>query len=264
MEVNIRNRIAVIGIVLVGGGVFLARCSGSTSPSPPPPPPRPGSRLPAAPVNLVATPVSTSEISLTWQDKSDNEDAFVIERCLADWEPPERQGCPQGAGFSFVVSVGPNVTGYTNQDLTAADSYGYRVFARNATGKSEYSNTAMATALVGGPPPAAPTGLGAGNLQAFLFCFVGGCIIVWDYDLWWQDNSHNEDGFLIEECWGAECTTFTRWYTVPANSTGLHFGPGSAACGWVWTWRVRAHNAGGYSEPSNPVAVSTLDHPICP
>ena len=37
--------------------------------------------VPAAPSNLTATAVSSTQINLAWQDNSNNEDGFKIERC---------------------------------------------------------------------------------------------------------------------------------------------------------------------------------------
>jgi serine/threonine protein kinase len=251
---RMNRRTLVLGMALAAGGVFSAGCSGSTSPSPPlPPPPPPEQEPPAAPANLVATPLSPSEITLTWQDNSNNEDAFVIQRCAADWGP--EQGCPR-EDFRDFARVATNVTAHTDQGLTAADSYSYRVYALNAKGKSEYSNVATATASVSGPPPAAPTALEAGvPFKSLWLCDESYCYYTWEYDLWWQDNSDNEDGFLLELCAGAGCTAFTRYDTAPANATDYHISAPAVFC-VVWNWRVRAHNGGGYSGYSNSVVVT--------
>ena len=90
-----------------------------------------------APSNLVATAVSTSEIGLTWQDNSSNEDGFRIERCAG-------MGC---TGFTEIATVGANVTSYPNTGLTAGTSFTYRVRAYSAERTSGYSNPATATTL---------------------------------------------------------------------------------------------------------------------
>ena len=62
---------------------------------------------PAAPSNLIATANSTSQITLTWRDNSDNEQGFRIERCT-----------PKGKMCSFVqiaeVIAGSGVGGTTS------------------------------------------------------------------------------------------------------------------------------------------------------
>jgi len=104
---------------------------GGTAPPPPPP---------AAPTNLVATAASSTSITLTWADQSNNEDIFKIERAL-------------GTGaFSQVAAVGANVTTYTDTGLAAGTSYSYRVRASNSGGDSSYSNTATATTQASGGP----------------------------------------------------------------------------------------------------------------
>jgi len=97
--------------------------------------------LPAAPSNLAATAVSSSEIELSWQDKSDNENWFEIEK-------------KTGAGGTCrrVARVGTNVTSYSNTRLNADTTYYYRVTAYNSVGNSEYSNEAGATTLPPLPP----------------------------------------------------------------------------------------------------------------
>jgi transcriptional regulator CtsR len=97
---------------------------------------------PNSPSDLIATPISTSQINLTWQDNSSDETGLKIER-------------KTGTGsYSQIATVGANVTSYSNSGLSARTTYYYRVRAYNNVGNSDYSNEASATTLP--PPPAAP------------------------------------------------------------------------------------------------------------
>jgi len=91
--------------------------------------------LPAAPSNLSATPVSTSQINLSWTDNSSNEDGFKLERST------------DGTTFTPIALVGANVTTFANTGLGRNKRYYYRVRATNASGNSAYSNTASARTL---------------------------------------------------------------------------------------------------------------------
>jgi titin len=98
---------------------------------------------PNAPSNLVATPISSSRIDLSWQDNSSDETGFKIER-------------KTGSGsYSQIANVGAGVTSYSNSGLSTSTTYYYRVRAYNAVGNSEYSSEASAATLP--PPPPAPT-----------------------------------------------------------------------------------------------------------
>lgn len=96
----------------------------------------PGVTVPATPANLAATGTSSSSISLAWQDKSNNESGFRIER-------------KTGAGGSWAAIVtnnAANSTTHTDSGLGAATTYFYRVAAFNSAGGSNtYSNEASAT-----------------------------------------------------------------------------------------------------------------------
>jgi hypothetical protein len=91
----------------------------------------------AAPTNLTATALSSSKISLSWADNSNNETAFLIERSL------------NGVAWSQVATVAANTTAYTDSSLSARTRYYYRVRAVNANTNpatySAYSNVASAT-----------------------------------------------------------------------------------------------------------------------
>lgn len=87
---------------------------------------------PAAPTDLLATPVSTEELALTWTSHSDNETGFRIERGT------------DGLVFSQVGTVGAGVSVFADSGLALSTRYYYRVFAYNSAGDSAASNTAAA------------------------------------------------------------------------------------------------------------------------
>ncbi|MCK4947724.1 MAG: S8 family serine peptidase [Candidatus Aureabacteria bacterium] len=87
---------------------------------------------PAAPSDLSVTAISKSQINLTWQDKSDNEDGFKIER-------RERKL------FEEIAVISADITSFTDGGLKRGKTYIYRVRAFNTAGDSSYSNLDSAT-----------------------------------------------------------------------------------------------------------------------
>ncbi|MEW6039998.1 MAG: DUF1566 domain-containing protein [Elusimicrobiota bacterium] len=90
--------------------------------------PSPGISAPAAPSNLVITAVYISSVTLTWQDNSNNETGFRIERKVS------------GGSYAQVATAGANVTGYTDTGLGEGVTYYWRVCAYNSAGNSAYSD----------------------------------------------------------------------------------------------------------------------------
>ena len=101
----------------------------------------PGS--PAAPSNLGALAVSSSQIDLSWTDNSNNEERFRIDRKTI------------GSMFEQIAAVGADETSYSDMWLVPATPYTYRVRAYNGAGDSAWSNEASATTFAEGeePPP---------------------------------------------------------------------------------------------------------------
>lgn len=83
-------------------------------------------------VLLAALPISAlaAQLTLTWQDNSDDELGFKVERSA------------DGVNFSEIASVGPDVKTYADTSVTPGTKYTYRVAAYNAIGNSPYSNVA--------------------------------------------------------------------------------------------------------------------------
>jgi len=105
---------------------------------------------PAPPTNLLASAVSSTAISLSWADDSDNEAGFKLERST------------NAVDFIQFAAVGPGVTNRTDIGLAPETTYFYQVRAFNAVGNSLYSNPAQAKTLPTPPdttPPAAVTNL---------------------------------------------------------------------------------------------------------
>jgi hypothetical protein len=96
---------------------------------------------PDAATSLEATVSSATEIDLTWQDASDNEDGFRIERQ------------PAGGLWTTAATVGVDTTSYRDTGLSCATDYTYRIVAFNLAGDATPSPEADATTLACSSPP---------------------------------------------------------------------------------------------------------------
>jgi acid phosphatase type 7 len=85
-----------------------------------------------APSGLTASGISSSEIGLTWQDNSMDEDGFEVERSM------------DGNSFNLIATLGSNALSFTDSGLQRNRRYYYRVRAFNPGGSSVYSNVASA------------------------------------------------------------------------------------------------------------------------
>lgn len=83
---------------------------------------------PAAPSNLNANDLGATSMALDWDDNSDNERVFEIQR-----RSP-------GRTWALIASPGANTTEHTDQGLSPNTEYEYRLRACNLTGCSKYSN----------------------------------------------------------------------------------------------------------------------------
>ncbi len=181
---------------------------------------------PPAPSSLSATALSATSIKLTWTDNSTTETGFKIERSL------------DGLSWAQVGTVGANVVGYTNTNLTPSTLYSFRVRAYDGTANGDYSNVATATTA---DPPAAPSNL------------VVIALTTTSAKLTWTDNSTNETYFRVER--STDGVTWTQAATLVANTTT--WTNYSLISGTTYYFRVRAlAGTSVYSDYSNVATVT--------
>jgi DNA-binding beta-propeller fold protein YncE len=92
---------------------------------------------PEPPSGLTAV-VAGSQVRLSWNDNSDDETSFEIERKAGD------------GPFAVINAVAPNVTTLIDAGATSGVPYTYRVRAVGPTGRSAYSNAADLVFFTGG------------------------------------------------------------------------------------------------------------------
>ena len=89
--------------------------------------------FPRPQANLTATPISGSQINLTWQNNASNNTGIEIDRST------------DGMTFSPLTTLGPGTTSFSDITALGSTKYYYQVLATNGTGKSTPSNIANAT-----------------------------------------------------------------------------------------------------------------------
>ena len=194
-----------------------------------------------ASVWILAPPAHAAKATLDWQDMSNNEDGFNVER--------KGDLCSGAAAFGQLAQVGKDVITYVDQAVVEGGKYCYRVNAYNTAGASAWSNSAEITIAYTVPPPPSGAALATNRLT-------------------WVDNSTNETGFIVdrkaEACAGTGA--FTQMTTMPKDSTSWN--DANVVEGGTYCYRVAATNPAGKSAYSNlaertvpwttPVAPGTL------
>lgn len=195
------------------------------------------------PTELGATGVPGA-IVLGWNDNWDAETHYAIERCgpvLPDLDP--EPGC---SDFRGLVRVGANVTAYSDDAVTAALEYCYRVKGMREKGKkvtyTEYSNVACGVPVADSKPVGAPTGLVATAISHIAV------------ELVWTDESTGEEWFEVERVADEDGSITT--ITVPGPNREFFIDTGLNAT-WTYTYRVRAANSVGESPYSFPDDATT-------
>lgn len=202
--------------------------------------------LPKAPTNLKAVALSASKVELTWEDNSNNETEFLLERLNP------------GASWKGLTKLDEDTTSYTDTGLTSNSEYSYRIKAANNTGYSEYAGpvevtTPKLTVLPVEPVdpvlpidpdlfvPLAPSDLEADKIASD------------KVELNWEDNSDIESGFKLERAKGSG-----SYSQIASLGAGIEdYTDNSVESGKNYSYRVMAYNNVGNSKYSNTLSVST-------
>lgn len=97
--------------------------------------------VPSAPTDLQVASVSSTQVALSWSDRSDNETSFLVERRLGN------------GPYTRVGAVGADFTAFTDASVVANTLYAYRVRASNAAGASPATEAGTILTWPDPPPP---------------------------------------------------------------------------------------------------------------
>lgn len=185
-----------------------------------------------APDNLEAESEDTLYLKIKWDDNSNNEAGFYIERSLDNTN-----------NWEVIGAVSQDEEIFMDYWATRGRVYYFRVYGYNGSLRSGYSN--VASAVLEGDPgviPAIPTNLQVTEITAN------------SIRINWQDNSNNEKGFIIAR--KRQIDSFYQYIdTVSADI--LTFQEVGLTPDNVYSYKVCSFIHSGISEYSNIVTART-------
>ncbi|HEY3839396.1 MAG TPA: cellulose binding domain-containing protein [Bryobacteraceae bacterium] len=173
---------------------------------------------PAAPSNLTASAISSSQINLSWTASTTSGVTYNV--------------------YSGTTRIATGLTGatYQNTGLAASTTYSYTVTAVNSSGESAASNSASATTQSAPPPPpAAPTGLSATAVSSS------------QINLSWTASTTS----------GVTYNVYSGSARIAANVASTTYQNTGLTPSTPYTYTVTAMNAGGESSHSNQASATT-------
>ena len=191
---------------------------------------------PNAPNNLQGTPVSGTQINLTWTTNSTNEEGYEVDRML-------------GSSGTFVpiayLPAGSN--SYSDTGLMQSTAYTYRVRATNFVANSAYSNQAAVSTST---PPATPS-----NAHTT-------AISTTSISLAWQNNANNATAIRVFRNPGGSGTYIFIASLPPTATSYVDNGPSGNGLtpGTRYDYHIQAGNLAGYTDFAG-VSVSTIATP---
>ena len=185
---------------------------------------------PAAPAGLTATPTADNAIALAWAPGSGVQDGYEVQRSDAS------------GTWTVIANLPANAASYRDAAVSTDIPYSYRVRAKKDGGFSDFSNTA--TALIAGTRPAAPSIVTASP--------TGSTVVA----VSWNDNSFNEEGFVVKRSTDGQATWVTAFTAAPGNGSRQTASDGDRESEQPVCYQVFAYNAKGSSDASN-VACTT-------
>ncbi len=181
--------------------------------------------LPSAPSSLVLTTPASDRVTLTWTDNSAGATGYKVERS-------------SGGAFTLLTTLPASATTFTDLTVNEATLYTYRVRAVSNAIYSAYCPSQSLTTV-----PLAPDTLATTTVSTT------------EIDLTWHNNSTGATHYLVERSTDGGAN-FTQLASLGANATS--YTDTGLTEGTDYQYRVRAQDAGGYSDYTISVAGSTL------
>ncbi|MGE5405924.1 MAG: stalk domain-containing protein [Candidatus Saccharibacteria bacterium] len=184
---------------------------------------------PALPNTIEVKAISSTSVSVTWTKVLNSRSVF-IDRMAPDDVFYKSAGVVDGWSTSFV----------DDQGLVPNTKYKYRLTMQNYLGDVE-SKPVEVTTLAGKGTPAAPSKLESTVAE------TGKAV-----KLSWNDNSGNEQEFVLERKSGTEA-----YKALPSITAGAtEYTDSTVSAGQSYSYRIMARNATGSSDYSNEASVS--------
>jgi hypothetical protein len=181
---------------------------------------------PVSPADVIASAVSSSNIEISWVDRSNGESGFRIEKKVGS-----------GGSYSEIDTVSADITNYVDTGQADETSYYYRVRAFSNEGNSSYFNESNVKTH------APPSELSAVTISKS------------SINLSWSDNSSNESAY---EIWRrvAGNLNYSTVGTVAANGTS--YADTKLNASTTYDYLVRAISTNSGSDFSNTASATTL------
>jgi len=178
------------------------------------------------PTNLTGEALGASTIQLNWEDRSDTEDGFVIERTS-----------PITGLFERLAVVPRNTTEYFDYDLYPLATYTYRVASYKTASLSAWSNSVIVSTYdIDVMPPQ--------FLQATYDPLLKSVVVSWD------DRTPFENGTVIER----KETINSEFVRIGSTTTDIHeFFDGNIVENQLYYYRARFTTTGGFNTPYSNV-----------
>ncbi|HVJ49295.1 cell wall-binding repeat-containing protein [Desulfitobacterium sp.] len=178
------------------------------------------------PTNVVATPLSSSQISLAWNSVS-SATSYSISRATT-----------YTGTYTQIATV--NTPYYTDPNLSSGTTYYYKVQAVNSTSSGAYSNIVYATTQSASTVLGTPSNLAATSLSTR------------EIDLTW-DTVMNAVSYNVYRT-----TADSGVYTIISSVNSPYFADDSVTSGKTYYYKVQAANTTGTGPYSTVVAATAL------
>ena len=202
---------------------------------------------PQAPSGIAADPFSSSRVDVAWNDDSNNETGFALQRTIIVG------GSPTGWDLLNGGPLAPNSTSFSDETVVAGTTYRYRVRSCNTNGCSSWSRSSNVTPPSILDPPTAPNG------------FTVVPVSTSSIDLSWNVTDVTTEAVHMERRVKVG-SSYSPWAEIGEVAGHLDdFTDTALDEGTQYQYRIRACNSGGCSSYVAAPAVKTLSTvPLAP